>query len=119
MNIFIVRILGIFKSVVKLAFQGKSILQSIDGYISFVGKEYEHLDWNARMRIIMGIAYCLQHMLELKPPVVFGQLQSKSILLTDDYAAKVHATLSCSFLCNFLPCTSICAHPIHVSADVH
>ena len=63
----------------------------------------------------MGTAYCLQHTLELKPPIVLGQLQSKSILLTDDYAAKVHATLSCLFLCNFLPSTGIRAHPIHVS----
>ncbi|KAK4386546.1 protein MALE DISCOVERER 2 [Sesamum angolense] len=52
-------------------------------------KEVEHLDWNARMRIIMGTAYCLQHMHDLNPPIAHSNLTSKEILLTDDYAAKV------------------------------
>ncbi|KAG8385433.1 hypothetical protein BUALT_Bualt03G0044800 [Buddleja alternifolia] len=52
-------------------------------------KELEHIDWNARMRIIMGIAYCLQYMHDLNPPVVHCNLTSKQILLTDDYAAKI------------------------------
>ncbi|XP_010529201.1 PREDICTED: protein MALE DISCOVERER 2 [Tarenaya hassleriana] len=52
-------------------------------------EEMEHLDWNARMRITMGTAYCLQYMHELNPPVVQSNLSSSSIYLTDDYAAKV------------------------------
>lgn len=52
-------------------------------------KEFEHLDWSARTRIIMGIAYCLQHMHELNPPVFHGNLDSNCIFLTDDYAAKI------------------------------
>ncbi|KAL2253146.1 UNVERIFIED_CONTAM: Protein MALE DISCOVERER 2, partial [Sesamum indicum] len=52
-------------------------------------KEVEHLDWNARMRIIMGTAYCLQHMHDLNPPIAHSNLTSKEILLTDDYAAKI------------------------------
>ncbi|XP_019704719.1 protein MALE DISCOVERER 2 isoform X2 [Elaeis guineensis] len=53
-------------------------------------KVFEPLDWGARMRIIMGIAYCLQYMYhELNPPVSFPVLQSNSIFLTDDYAAKI------------------------------
>ncbi|KAK6133533.1 hypothetical protein DH2020_032662 [Rehmannia glutinosa] len=52
-------------------------------------KEVEHLDWNARMRIIMGTAYCLQHMHDLNPPMAHYNLTSKEILLTDDYAAKI------------------------------
>ncbi|KAK6124286.1 hypothetical protein DH2020_041977 [Rehmannia glutinosa] len=52
-------------------------------------KELEHLDWNARMRIIMGAAYCLQYMHELNPPVAHINLTSKEIFLTDDYAAKI------------------------------
>ncbi|PKA64457.1 putative LRR receptor-like serine/threonine-protein kinase MRH1 [Apostasia shenzhenica] len=53
-------------------------------------KEFEHLDWAARMRILMGIAYCLQFMHhELYPPFVIPELQSSSIYLTDDYAAKI------------------------------
>ncbi|CDY26358.1 BnaA02g24120D [Brassica napus] len=52
-------------------------------------KEMEHLDWSARMRIIMGTAYCLQHMHELNPPMSLSKLASSAIYLTDDYAAKV------------------------------
>uniref|UniRef100_A0A5B6ZHF5 Putative LRR receptor-like serine/threonine-protein kinase MRH1 n=1 Tax=Davidia involucrata TaxID=16924 RepID=A0A5B6ZHF5_DAVIN len=52
-------------------------------------KEVEHLDWNARVRIIMGTAYCLQYMHDLNPPVAHTNLNSNSIYLTDDYAAKI------------------------------
>ncbi|KAJ0240690.1 Protein MALE DISCOVERER 1 [Hirschfeldia incana] len=52
-------------------------------------KEMEHLDWSARMRIIMGTAYCLQYMHELNPPIAHSKLVSSRIYLTDDYAAKV------------------------------
>eukprot|EP00268_Persea_americana_P046159 TRINITY_DN4746_c1_g1_i3.p1 TRINITY_DN4746_c1_g1~~TRINITY_DN4746_c1_g1_i3.p1 ORF type:complete len:219 (-),score=35.06 TRINITY_DN4746_c1_g1_i3:127-783(-) len=51
---------------------------------------FEHLDWNARMRIIMGVAYCLQYMHhELNPPIPHSNLTSKVVYLTDDYAAKI------------------------------
>ncbi|KAL4585728.1 hypothetical protein LXL04_010352 [Taraxacum kok-saghyz] len=49
----------------------------------------EHLDWSARMRIILGVAYCLQCMHDLTPPVVPMDLNTKMIYLTNDYAAKV------------------------------
>lgn len=52
-------------------------------------KELEHLDWGARMRISMGVAYCLQHMHDLYPPVLHSYLSSNVIYLTDDYAAKI------------------------------
>ncbi|GMI82293.1 Male Disoverer 2, morphogenesis of root hair 1 [Hibiscus trionum] len=53
-------------------------------------KEMEHLDWTARVRIIMGVAYCLQYMHhDLNPPLPHSNLSSKSVFLTDDYAAKV------------------------------
>ncbi|KAL8113110.1 hypothetical protein AgCh_020437 [Apium graveolens] len=52
-------------------------------------KELEHLDWNARIRIIMGTAYCLQYMHELNPPLPHSDLNANSILLTEDYAAKI------------------------------
>ncbi|KAL6567354.1 hypothetical protein OROGR_001022 [Orobanche gracilis] len=52
-------------------------------------KDLEHLDWNARMRIVMGTAYCLQYMHSLNPPVAHINLTSKEIFLTDDYAAKI------------------------------
>ncbi|KAH7682100.1 Non-specific serine/threonine protein kinase protein [Dioscorea alata] len=54
------------------------------------GKDFDHLDWNARTRIIMGIGYCLQYMHhDLNPPVAHPDLQTSCIFLTDDYAAKV------------------------------
>ncbi|KAL6201346.1 hypothetical protein ACLB2K_025060 [Fragaria x ananassa] len=53
-------------------------------------EEMEHLDWTARVRIIMGTAYCLQYMHhDLNPPVSHPNLVSSSIFLTDDYAAKI------------------------------
>nr|XP_017233188.1 PREDICTED: protein MALE DISCOVERER 1-like [Daucus carota subsp. sativus] len=52
-------------------------------------KELEHLDWNARVRIIMGTTYCLQYMHDLIPPLPHSNLKSDAIFLTDDYAAKV------------------------------
>lgn len=53
-------------------------------------KEMEHIDWSGRMRIIMGVAYCLQYMHhDLNPPLAHTHLSSHAIFLTDDYAAKV------------------------------
>ncbi|CAN1283656.1 Protein MALE DISCOVERER 1 [Linum perenne] len=53
-------------------------------------KGMEHLDWSSRVRIIMGVAYCLQYMHhELPTPVPHSNLTSHSIYLTDDYAAKI------------------------------
>ncbi|XP_055825991.1 protein MALE DISCOVERER 2-like isoform X2 [Solanum dulcamara] len=52
-------------------------------------EEADHLDWPARMRTVMGTVYCLQYMHELNPPVPHCNLNSKSIFLTDDYAAKI------------------------------
>ncbi|VFQ60334.1 unnamed protein product [Cuscuta campestris] len=52
-------------------------------------KEVEHLDWNTRMRVAMGTAYCIEYMHDLIPPVSHSNLTSKTIFLTDDYAAKI------------------------------
>ncbi|KAI4306863.1 hypothetical protein L6164_030106 [Bauhinia variegata] len=52
-------------------------------------KEAEHLDWGTRLRIAMGMAYCLQHMHQLDPPIVHSNLSSQAVCLTDDYAGKV------------------------------
>uniref|UniRef100_A0A7N0ZZ53 Protein kinase domain-containing protein n=1 Tax=Kalanchoe fedtschenkoi TaxID=63787 RepID=A0A7N0ZZ53_KALFE len=65
-------------------------------------KEVEHLDWTARMRIIMGTAYCLQYMHDLVPPVAVTRFRSEDVLLTDDYAAKIADT---SFWASFVPRT--------------
>lgn len=63
--------------------------------LAFSVEDMEHLDWNARMRIIMGTAYCLQYMHhDLDPPVAHTNLSSSCIFLTDDYAAKVHHFIS-------------------------
>ncbi|KAK9279153.1 hypothetical protein L1049_012830 [Liquidambar formosana] len=52
-------------------------------------KEAEHLDWGMRLRIAMGMAYCLEHMHQLTPPIAHRNLQSSSVYLTEDYAAKI------------------------------
>ncbi|KAF0917381.1 hypothetical protein E2562_017836 [Oryza meyeriana var. granulata] len=50
---------------------------------------FDHIDWNGRMRVIMGVAYCIQHMHELNPSITHPDLQSSAILLSEDGAAKV------------------------------
>ncbi|XP_015958148.1 protein MALE DISCOVERER 2 isoform X1 [Arachis duranensis] len=58
--------------------------------------EVEHLDWSARMRVIMGTAYCLQYMHhDLNPPIAHSELSSDAILLTDDFAAKIAEVVFC------------------------
>lgn len=52
-------------------------------------KESEHLDWATRLRIAMGMAYCLEYMHQLNPPIAHCNLQSSSVYLTEDYAAKI------------------------------
>ncbi|PIN14599.1 Non-specific serine/threonine protein kinase [Handroanthus impetiginosus] len=52
-------------------------------------REAEHLDWATRLRIAMGMAYCLDHMHQLTPPLPHRNLTSSTIYLTEDYAAKV------------------------------
>ncbi|PAN18163.1 hypothetical protein PAHAL_3G183200 [Panicum hallii] len=58
-------------------------------YESLHAEDFEHIGWRGRMRIIMGLAYCIQHMHELNPPVAHPDLQSSSILLSEDGAAKI------------------------------
>ena len=71
------------------AMLGKLRVSNISSVFSV--EEMEHLDWNTRLRIIMGVAYCLQYMHhDLNPPIVHSKLSSRAIFLTDDYAAKVH-----------------------------
>ncbi|KAL5101494.1 hypothetical protein RYX36_005821, partial [Vicia faba] len=54
-------------------------------------KDVEHLDWSARMMVIMGTTYCLHYMShDLNPPVSQSNLNPISILLTYDFAAKVN-----------------------------
>ncbi|KAL6896681.1 hypothetical protein ACP4OV_007253 [Aristida adscensionis] len=52
-------------------------------------REAENLDWTTRLRICMGIAYCLEHMHQLNPPVLLRNFDSSTIYLTDDFAAKI------------------------------
>ncbi|BAT81093.1 hypothetical protein LR48_Vigan07g058100 [Vigna angularis] len=52
-------------------------------------KEAEHLDWVTRLRVATGMAYCLQHMHQLDPPMALIKLNSQTVYLTDDYAAKL------------------------------
>ncbi|KAJ6429293.1 hypothetical protein OIU84_020846 [Salix udensis] len=52
-------------------------------------KESEHLDWGMRLRIAVGMAYCLEHMHQLNPPLAHSNLNSLMISLTEDYASKI------------------------------
>ncbi|XP_008667339.1 putative leucine-rich repeat transmembrane protein kinase family protein isoform X3 [Zea mays] len=52
-------------------------------------REAEKLDWMARLRISMGIAYCLEHMHQLQTPAALRNFDSTTVYLTDDFAAKV------------------------------
>ncbi|KAI9156754.1 hypothetical protein LWI28_011676 [Acer negundo] len=52
-------------------------------------RESEHLDWGMRLRIAMGMAYCLEHMHQLNPPIAHNYLNSSAVSLTEDYAAKL------------------------------
>ncbi|KAK8552904.1 hypothetical protein V6N13_055682 [Hibiscus sabdariffa] len=55
-------------------------------------QESEHLDWMMRLRIILGMAYCLEHMHQLNPPIPQKNLSSSAVVLTEDYAAKISDT---------------------------
>lgn len=60
--------------------------------LTFIGpavQESEHLDWGMRLRIAMGMAYCLEHMHQLNPPIAHNYLNSSAVHLTEDYAAKL------------------------------
>lgn len=52
-------------------------------------EELEPLDWPARIRAIMGTAYCLEYMHNLNPPLSHSDVTSRCIFFTDDYAAKI------------------------------
>ncbi|KAL5568797.1 hypothetical protein UlMin_025372, partial [Ulmus minor] len=52
-------------------------------------REAEHLDWTMRLRIAMGMAYCLDYMHRQEPPVAHNNLTSSATRLTEDYAAKL------------------------------
>ncbi|OEL12572.1 Protein MALE DISCOVERER 2 [Dichanthelium oligosanthes] len=52
-------------------------------------KEAEHLDWRSRLRIAMGVLYCLDYMHQQNNPVTLRNLNSSCIYLTEDDAAKV------------------------------
>lgn len=52
-------------------------------------REAEHLDWGMRLRVAMGMAYCLEHMHQLTPPRIHPNLNSSSVNLSEDYAAKI------------------------------
>ncbi|KAM0888192.1 hypothetical protein ACQ4PT_028528 [Festuca glaucescens] len=52
-------------------------------------KEAEHLDWQARLRIVMGVIYCLNHLYQEIPPMILRNLDSSCIYLTEDNAAKI------------------------------
>ncbi|KAM0846395.1 hypothetical protein ACQ4PT_055699 [Festuca glaucescens] len=59
-------------------------------------REDGHLDWPTRLRVAVGIAYCLEHMHHLSPPEILGTLDTSTVYLTDDFAAKIADVFFCS-----------------------
>ena len=55
----------------------------------FSVKEAEHLDWQSRLRIAMGVVYCLGYRHQQNAPVALRNLNSSCIYLTEDDATKV------------------------------
>ncbi|KAF8719503.1 hypothetical protein HU200_024228 [Digitaria exilis] len=52
-------------------------------------KEAEPLEWQSRLRIAMGVLYCLGYRHQQNVPVTLRNLNSSCIYLTEDNAAKV------------------------------
>ncbi|XP_006654532.1 protein MALE DISCOVERER 2-like [Oryza brachyantha] len=52
-------------------------------------KEAEQLNWQSRLRVAMGVIYCLNYMQQQNPPVPLTGLSTSCIYLTEDNAAKV------------------------------
>lgn len=52
-------------------------------------KDVKDLDWGTRMKIGMGICYCLQYMHNLNPPIPHSNVNSGVVYLTEEYTAKV------------------------------
>jgi len=52
-------------------------------------REDGHLDWPTRLRVAVGVAYCVEHMHRLSPPEILRTLDTSTIYLTDDFAAKI------------------------------
>ncbi|RCV18174.1 hypothetical protein SEVIR_3G286700v4 [Setaria viridis] len=58
-------------------------------------REDGHLDWPTRLRVAVGVAYCLEHMHQLSPPEILRTLDTSTICLTDDFAAKISDVFFC------------------------
>ncbi|KAJ1262332.1 hypothetical protein BS78_09G098600 [Paspalum vaginatum] len=58
-------------------------------------REDGHLDWPTRLRVAVGVAYCLEHMHQLSPPEILRTLDTSNICLTDDFAAKISDVFFC------------------------
>ncbi|KAL5202937.1 hypothetical protein ABZP36_013889 [Zizania latifolia] len=54
-----------------------------------------HLDWPTRLRVAVGVAYCLEHMHQLSPPEILRTLDTSTVYLTDDFAAKISDVFFC------------------------
>lgn len=64
-------------------------IADISDIVKFAVKEAEHLEWGTRLRIAMGMAYCMQHIHQLDPPIALSNMTSSTIFLSEDYAGKI------------------------------
>lgn len=58
-------------------------------------REDGYLDWPTRLRVAVGVAYCLEHMHQLSPPEILRALDTSTVCLTDDFAAKISDVFFC------------------------
>ncbi|XP_024632939.2 probable serine/threonine-protein kinase PBL5 [Medicago truncatula] len=65
-------------------------LGSLENHLHDLSPGKKPLDWNTRMKIAVGVARGLEHLLdEMKPPVIYRDLKCSTILLGEDYHPKL------------------------------
>ena len=65
-------------------------LGSLENHLHDLSPREKPLDWNTRMRIVVGAAKGLEYLHDkMKPPVIYRDLKCSNILLGDDYNPKL------------------------------
>lgn len=62
---------------------------ALNGTLAEHLQDVKDLDWGTRMKIGMGICYCLQYMHNLNPPIPHSNVNSGVIYLTEEFTAKI------------------------------
>jgi hypothetical protein len=86
---------------------GRSVCLSV-----FAVREDGHLDWPTRLRVAVGVAYCLEHMHQLSPPEIVRTLGTSTICVTDDFAAKISDVFFCDEPCDEMAAIAASLSPV-------